>query len=277
MKRAKKKSGGPAGPGGVLTSFDEGMEVLIQSLAGSLGSRLVYGARVTSLNEDRSGFRVEVVVSGCPVVVHARQVVLAVPSFIAGNLARGVAPLLAAELDQIPYAGLSVVCLIYRRPQIRHPLNGFGFLVPRDQGLRMLGAIWVGSVFPDHVPEDRALLRVMIGGARDPEGSMLSETRSVDLAHAELVRALGGIEGGPLQARLFRHPKAIPQYVLGHPARLAAIERERARHPGLYLAGNAYTGIGVNDCVREARALAARIATEAVPEETIPLVAGGRP
>jgi oxygen-dependent protoporphyrinogen oxidase len=106
---------------------------------------------------------------------------------------------------------------------------------------------------------------------------MLSETRSVELAHGELGRVLGGIEGGPLLTRLFRHPKAIPQYVLGHPARLASIERERARHPGLHLAGNAYTGIGVNDCVRDARALAARIVAEAVPEETMPLAAGGRP
>jgi len=104
----------------------------------------------------------------------------------------------------------------------------------------------------------------MLGGMRDPEGSMLSETRSIDIAHADASRALGGIEGAPMATRLFRHPKAIPQYVLGHPERLERIER--SRFPGLYLAGNAYRGIGVNDCIRESRALAERILVPAPGE-----------
>ena len=252
---ASKKARG--GPGGVLTSFDEGMNVLVQGLANAIGARLVNDARVSGISRHGSEYVVEAVVSGVPRRWRARQLVLAVPSHVAAKLTQPFAPILAGELEQIPYAGLSVVCLIYRRSQIHHALNGFGFLVPRDQGLRILGAIWVGSVFPAHVPEDRVLLRVMLGGMRDSEGSMLSEGRSIDIAHADANRALGGIDGAPMATRIFRHPKAIPQYVLGHPERLERIERSRL--PGLHLAGNAYRGIGVNDCVRESRALAERI------------------
>jgi len=264
LKKAKKTRGGPAGPGGVLTSFDDGMDVLVQGLANALGSRLVNGARVSSMSRQGSEYVVEAVVSGVPRTWRTRQLVLAVPSHVAAKLTQPFAPILAGELEQIPYAGLSVVCLIYRRSQIHHALNGFGFLVPKDQGLRILGAIWVGSVFPTHVLGDRVLLRVMLGGVRDPEGSMMSEGRSIDIAHADASRALGGISGVPMATRIFRHPKAIPQYVLGHPERLERIERSRL--PGLHLAGNAYRGIGVNDCVRESRALAERILAPASVE-----------
>jgi oxygen-dependent protoporphyrinogen oxidase len=113
----------------------------------------------------------------------------------------------------------------------------------------------------------------MIGGARDPEGPMLSEGRTVDLAHAELDRILGGLGERPTEAVVFRHPKGIPQYVLGHPARLAALERELVAFPGLHLTGNAYRGIGVNDCVREAKRLAERITGKTAPA---PAAAEGR-
>jgi len=259
LKKAKLKSGGPVGPGGVLTSFDNGMGVLVQSLAGALGSRLVNGTRVNRISREGSEYVIDGTVAGTSRTWRAKEVVLAVPSPIAAKLVEPFAQMLSTELAQIPYAGLSVVSLIYRRSQIRHALNGFGFLVPRDQGLRILGAIWAGSVFPAHVPQDRALLRVMLGGARDPEGPMLSETRSIDIAHGDVSKALGGIDGAPMATRMFRHAKAIPQYVLGHPERLERIERERSRYAGLHLAGNAYRGIGVNDCVRESRALAERI------------------
>jgi protoporphyrinogen/coproporphyrinogen III oxidase len=267
LKKAKTKSGGPAGPGGVLTSFDGGMEVLIEALAKTLGPRLLTGARVTGVSRQGSEYVIEALVSGTPRTWRAKQLVLAVPSYIAAKLVHSFAPGLSSELEHIPYAGLSVACLMYRRSQVRHPLNGFGFLVPRDQGLRILGAIWVGSVFPSHVPEDRVLLRVMLGGARDPEGPMLSENRTLDIAHGDVGRALGGIDGAPMTTRMFRHPKAIPQYVLGHPERLERIERELAKYGGLQLAGNAYRGIGVNDCVRESNSLSERMAA-AAPVDT---------
>jgi oxygen-dependent protoporphyrinogen oxidase len=152
-----------------------------------------------------------------------------------------------------------VACLIYDRKQVAHPLDGFGFIVPRGQGPRLLGCIWTGSIFPPHARGDRVLMRAMVGGVRDPEGAALSEGRTVDLVHGELDRLLGGVQGTPRDVRLYRHPKGIPQYSMGHPERLRALEAGLAEFPGLHVLGNAYRGIGVNDCVREAKALADRL------------------
>ena len=168
----------------------------------------------------------------------------------------------AFRIREIPYAPISVVCLIYDRQQVRHPLDGFGFLVPRGQAVRMLGCIWTGSIFPEHVAEGRVLLRTMVGGARDPEGAGMADGPLVDLVHGELRRILGEIEGRPREVRIFRHPLGIPQYALGHLGRLERLQSGLGRAPGLHLAGNAYRGIGVNDCVREASDLAGRITSD---------------
>ena len=261
--RENRRGGGPMGPGGRLTSFDEGMEVLIQGLARELGPRLRTEAQVTRVEPGSDGgYRLVVEEKGKVAVLPAKQVVLATPSFVSEEILEERFPEVAWPLGRIPYAGINVACMIYERDQIAHPLDGFGFLVPHGQGPRMLGCIWVGSIFPRHVPKGRVLLRVMVGGARDPEGALLSEGRTVDLVHAELDRILGGIRGRPVEAALFRHAKGIPQYVPGHLERLGKIDETLAAHPGLYLTGNAYRGIGVNDCVREARDLARRITVE---------------
>jgi oxygen-dependent protoporphyrinogen oxidase len=106
------------------------------------------------------------------------------------------------------------------------------------------------------------LLRALVGGARDPEAAMLPEGRTVDLVHAELERVLGRIDGRPAETALFRHAKGIPQYTRGHPERMALLSERLSRVSGLHVAGNAYHGIGVNDCVREAKALAGALARE---------------
>jgi oxygen-dependent protoporphyrinogen oxidase len=261
LRRERRRAGGgPAGPGGTLTTFDEGMETLIRALTASLGTRVRCRLRAASLTRAGEDYRIVLDGPDGSRTVAARRVVLALPAFVSQSILASSFPAIASLLGEIPYAGITVACLFYDRDRVRHPLDGFGFLVPRGQGIRMLGAIWTGSIFPPHVPDGRVVLRVMLGGARDPEASMLSEGKTVDIAHGELDRILGGIEGRPAGAAIFRHPKGIPQYEQGHPRRLEALDRETARYPGLYLAGNAYRGIGVNDCVREAGLLAGRIA-----------------
>jgi oxygen-dependent protoporphyrinogen oxidase len=254
--------GGPAGPGGTLTSFDEGMEVLVRALAEALGPDLLTGVRAVSAAPDDDGFAVTADDGGRTVSLAARRVVCALPAYGSQAVLEAALPRLGRELGGIPYAGITVVTLIYNREQIAHPLHGFGFLVPFGEGPRMLGAIWTGSIFPSHVTPGRVLLRVMVGGARDPEAAMLPEGKTVDWVHDELARILGGIEGMPETVRLYRHPRGIPQYETGHLQRLAALDRELESVPGLHLAGNAYRGIGVNDCVREAAVLADRLCAE---------------
>jgi oxygen-dependent protoporphyrinogen oxidase len=251
------------------------MEVLIRRLAEILGPRLRLSTRVQDLRRSEAGFAIRAEGSGSRREIHARRVVLAAPSFANQALLREEFPDIASVLGEIPYAGITVACLIYERRQITHPLAGFGFLAPRGQGLRMLGCIWTGSIFPPHVPEGRVLLRAMVGGARDPEGAMLPSGRTVDLVHAELERVLGRIDGRPVETALYRHAKGIPQYTVGHPERMTLLEERLGRVPGLHVTGNAYRGIGVNDCVREAVALAGRLLA-AGPEAPATVAAGER-
>ena len=271
--RPAEPAGGPAGPGGRLVSFDEGMEVLIRALAGSIGNRLFVGTRVNRIDALGNGYRVSFERDGVPGTLNARQAVLATPAYVAAAMAGDDLTPLVAALNAFHYSAIAVVCMIYRRGQIAHPLDGFGFLVPHGQGPRMLGCIWTGSIFPAHVSGDRVLLRTMIGGARDPEGALMSEGRTSDLVHNELHRVLGGIEGTPDTVRIYRHPRGIPQYTLGHLNRVDALDRLLATRPGLHLAGNAYRGIGVNDCVREAGALA-RTIVGSLPGSPTPALAG---
>jgi oxygen-dependent protoporphyrinogen oxidase len=269
-RRTKVKSGGPMGPGGKLTSFDEGMQVLIQRLAEIAGPRLSLSTRVVDLEPVEGGYRIDTIRNGSPWTLRARRVALATPSFAGQAILKRRFASVARTLEAIPYAGITVACLVYDRQQIAHDLDGFGFIIPRGQGARLLGCIWNGSIFPPHVTNQRVLMRTMVGGARDPEGAALSEGRTVDLVHGELGRMLGGITGMPKATRLFRHPKGIPQYVMGHPERLQRLEQDLREYPGLYLLNNAYRGIGVNDCVREAKALAERLVGGAAGRSDLP-------
>lgn len=269
MRRASKKNGGPMGPGGALTSFDEGMEVLIHALVEELGDRVVTGTRVDRISPDPEGFLIRGKQNGQSFELRARRVVCAVPSFTVAEMIRDEYPSLALPLEEIPYAGITVACLVYRRNQIAHSLDGFGFLVPHGQGPRMLGCIWTGSIFPPHVSGDRVLLRTMVGGRRDPDGVRIEDGPLVDLVHRELDGIVGPVTGKPVEARLYRHPRGIPQYELGHPDRLRTLAGVLDGIPGLHLAGNAYRGIGVNDCIREAETLARTLVESPVPAEAV--------
>ncbi|ANM31802.1 hypothetical protein ABI59_22920 [Acidobacteria bacterium Mor1] len=252
---AGRESGGPGGPGGRLVTFDEGMQVLVDRLAEGLGPRLRTGTPVQQVRPDQHGF----VVSAPGGELRTRRLVLAIPSFAAAGLMGRELGAVASEVESIPYAGVNVVCLVYDRDSPGRPLDGFGYLVPDSRDARHLGCIWTGSVFPDHVPGDRVLLRAMAGGIRDPEAVAMDDDALTGMVHEELARTHGGMKRPPREARIFRWPKAIPQYPVGHLERMQRIDAALAATPGLYVAGNAYRGVAVNDCVREARLLAKRI------------------
>jgi oxygen-dependent protoporphyrinogen oxidase len=165
---------------------------------------------------------------------------------------------LAAELAGIPSAGLAVVALGYDESRLPAPLDGFGFLVPRGEGPRVLGVLWDSSIYPGRAPSGRALVRVMVGGALDPGAVCLEEAELLAIVRRDL-QATMGLSADPDFVRVFRHPLGIPQYVVGHLARLARVEDRLARLPGLYVAGNGYRGVAINACAAEAAPLAERI------------------
>jgi oxygen-dependent protoporphyrinogen oxidase len=243
-----------AGPTGHLTSFQGGMQVLVDRLAEVLGDRVQTGAAARAVERGTERWRVRLEGQ----TLEADAVVLACPAHAAGGLVRGLGGDLGGLLDQIPYAPLAVVCLGFSAEQMRHPMDGFGYLVPRDAGLRLLGVLWTSTIFPGRAPEGQVLLRVMIGGARDPGALELSDDQLVSQVRQELDRAQG-VSGEPGFVRVFRHQRGIPAYTLGHAARLRRMRALEGQHPGLVITGNAHGGVSVNDCARNAWPTAERL------------------
>jgi len=250
--------GGPAGPGGRLVSFAAGMEELPAALAARLGGRIRLGAPVTAwAPPDRSGGRHRLrLASGDANEWDA--VLLACPPSAAARIVAASDGALAAHLAAIPSAPIAMIALGYRLADVRASLDGFGFLVPRSEGVRPLGAVFDSNLFPGRAPSERALVRVLAGGACDPSAVDLSDDALVALARS-LLRAAVGIDADPVLTRVVRHRLGIPQYVVGHGARLEAIAQRLAAHPGLFVSGSGYRGVSVNACVAEAPVVAAAL------------------
>jgi oxygen-dependent protoporphyrinogen oxidase len=255
MRRQRRASGGPAGPGGRLTSFREGMEELIRALAHRLGASLMTGTAVRTLERVGAGY---VVTLASGQRVEAPAVVLACPAPRAAGLVGGLDDALADLLSGIPTAPLVVVATAYRLEDLGEAPHGFGFLVPRGQGVRILGCLWSSSIWKGRAPEGMVLLRTMLGGAHDPDAVGLDDAELLAVVAEDLRRTMR-LVAKPVRTWIWRHPLGIPQYVPGHTRRLDRIAARLASHPGLFLAGNSYRGISVNQCVAEAAQMAERI------------------
>jgi oxygen-dependent protoporphyrinogen oxidase len=165
---------------------------------------------------------------------------------------------LATLLSQIEHASCSVVVLGYRRSQIKHPLNAFGFVVPAIEKRKVIAGSFASIKFPGRAPDDRVLIRVFIGGALQPELARWPEDELISLAQAELA-ALIGASGEPEVAEVVRWLDAMPQYHVGHLDLVAQIESRAAEIPRFALAGNAYRGVGIPFCIRSGEQAAERV------------------
>ena len=239
-----------AGPGGVLTSFRDGIQSLSDALAASLGAIVRPGSPVVSIEKGESvPYRLRCADGG---EHEADLVIAASPAFSVAGMLDTLDPSLSAVLRQIPYASMTVVCFGYPRDRIAHPLDGFGYLIPKKEGCSTLGTLWDSSMFENRAPEGHVLLRSMMGGACFPEYINLSDDEVVERVRKDL-KATMGIDAAPEFVRVFRHKQAIPQYTVGHGKRLLALDNRLKGHPGLILTGNSYRGIGLNDCVAAAQ------------------------
>ena len=270
-RRERRHDNGLGAPAGTLTSFEDGMEELVRQAAAALGSTVRTGCGVAHL-QVRRGYhdpaRPRLVGArafslGCASrQVEADAVVLAGPANETAELLRGVEAPASALLAGIYSAPLAVVCVGYDQAALaadRGPLDGFGFLVPRGQGPRILGALWETSIYPNRAPEGKALLRVMIGGATDLGAVELTDGELLGIVQADLERTMN-LRLAPEFVHIVRHRRGIPQYTIGHGARLERIEAALAPHRGLFLAGNSYRGVSINACVEDARRIAGGIA-----------------
>ncbi len=238
-KRAGQ-GGGPTGPSGAVSSFVEGLGALPEALAATPGVVVRCGATVTGVDKTPEGWRV--VVDGDSEAIPSDAVILAGEGYAMGRLLSPVDADGGAALAGIPTPPVTVVALGFTAEQARSLPLGFGALVQRGGGLRLLGTLWDSQVFVGRSPEDHVLIRAMYGGSVDPEAGRLDDQEVLALARRELAM-LVGIEAPPVHVRVVRWDKAIPQYEVGHQARVAAVESACARNPGLYVAGNALYGV----------------------------------
>jgi len=254
-RRNGSNGGGPSGPGGRLTSFTGGMSDLNRALALSLGERFAPGRPAAAVRRAGAAWRVEFA-DGRSEFCDA--VAVATEPWSAARLVGPESRELSAVLAEIPAAPAVVVALGVTPLDLTRRLDGFGFLVPPNEPLRMLGCLWSSTTFAHRAPPGRALLRVLLGGPGDPVAVELPDDQLLRLVLLELERTMG-LRGEPEMVRIIRWPKAIPQYTVGHGERLARIARELEKLPGLFVLGNGYRGIALNDCVTGAQATAQAI------------------
>lgn len=238
-----------AGPGGVLTSFRDGIQTLTDIISSRLeGVELLSGVEVREIRKGASSPYRLVTDQG---ERDADLVVIAAPAYAAAGMLKPLAPGVGAILNEIPYSTMTVVCFGYERERIALNLDGFGYLIPKEEGRSTLGTLWDSSIFENRAPQGKVLLRSMMGGACFPEYIKLPDDEVVKRVRADL-KIIMGINAAPSFVQVYRHEQAIPQYTVGHGKRLAALAEGCAAVPGIVLTGNSYRGIGLNDCVAAA-------------------------
>ena len=246
-KRARANTSGPKRPAPTLfTSLKRGMQHLAETTASRLTPEfLLVNAPVEVIQREAGSW----VVSAGMKSDQYDGVIVALPGRAAADVLRMVSPQLSAELAGIEYSSSITVGLGFDR-EVRQSLPpGFGFLVPRSEGKRLLAATFVHNKFPHRAPDDRALLRCFFAGSNAENVWNLSDDQIVGIVRTELQQIIG-MRAQPLFSRVYKWKSAMAQYGVGHLERLERIERLRQELPGLALAGNAFRGIGVPDCVR---------------------------
>jgi oxygen-dependent protoporphyrinogen oxidase len=256
QRRYEAAARGEPPSSGQMWSFREGLGVLIDTLRSRLHQAPLLGVRVRTVirletgswwvqSEGHDGWDAEAVVLACP--AHQQALLLADED-----------PELAAAIAGIPYNRVAVVALGYRAKDVPVSLGGFGYLAPQRERRDVLGVQWCSSIFPDRAPPGTVLLRAMCGGWNRPEVLDWSDAQLVSAVRGELRRAMR-VAAEPIFQQIIHWRQAIPQYHLGHRERVAWIERRLARHPGLFLGGNAYHGVALNDCIEQAGLLAEQV------------------
>ncbi len=250
-KRGGGESGGPAGPSGELTSLRGGVGRFTAALAEVLAPHVRANRPITVLTREGDAFALWT--DGAKEPFEA--VVLAVPAHAAARMVQDFAPQAAAALGGIGFAHTVVVCHAYDAKRLPVRLNGFGHLIPRRDGIRALGCLWTSCIFPHQVPGNELLLRTILGGAHDPAVLDLSDDELIATVLDNTATTLG-IHVPPAREWVFRHPRGIAQYTLGHRERVGVVDRLCAEVPGLAFVGASYRGVSLNRCVRDAYTVA---------------------
>jgi oxygen-dependent protoporphyrinogen oxidase len=250
--QAPKPQGGPAP---LFRTLKGGLGDLVDAVTRAIASHTtVRTGRAESMERIATGFRVRVGGEW----LEASNVVVACEAHSAAGLLTGLDGRASELLAQVGYSSSMTVAIGYNAADFAQLPEGFGFLIPKKERRRLVACTWVGTKFPNRVPADKVVARCFLGGAED--AAVLNEGDDAVMAAvtAEL-REIAGVTARPAFFRIARWPRAMAQYPVGHPARVAELESRTGAIPGLYLAGNAYQGIGIPDCIRMGRTAAEKI------------------
>ena len=260
LVRAAIKGSGPP-QRGRLQTFTDGLQALPRAIAATLTDAYRGGCRATRLERigDSGDTRWRIHTDDGRPPLDTQHVVLATPAGVIARLVQEHAPAIADELAAIEYAPMNVVHVGVRNEDAGALPEAFGFLVPRDEGLRILGALFSSVLFTGRAPDGHSLVTIFTGGALDPDAATLADADILDYVLADLRTALGG-SWKPALTRVTRWPRAIPQYVVGHKDRLTRIETAMQGLPGVTLLGNWRGGIAMPNCAREGADAARKIA-----------------
>jgi protoporphyrinogen/coproporphyrinogen III oxidase len=255
LRGAMKSRPAKGTPRAGLCSFRDGMETLPRAIASRLGHSLLLEASVVGLRRGKSNgnpwFEVDIARGNQREMLAANAVVVATPTNIASQMLQGISEEFAPLFSRIEYAPVAVVSACYRRDQILRPPDGFGFLVPRTEGLRVLGTVFNSALFAGRAPEEMVCFTSFAGGATDPQLCDLSNDEITETICGEVARVLG-IQGKPVAINLQRYARALPQYNLGHTQIVKSLETLTEAVPGLFLSGNYLSGPSIGSCVEQA-------------------------
>jgi oxygen-dependent protoporphyrinogen oxidase len=187
--------------------------------------------------------------------LEADSIILATPSFITAKIVEEMDPEMSEILLTIPYVSSATVSLAYHRSQIHHPLDAFGFIIPRSEKRKIMASTWTSVKFDYRAPEDHVLLRVFVGGANQEQLVSLDDDEMLRMIQEEL-KEIMDVEGDPILTKIYRWEKSMPQYLVGHLEKVARMEERTNLQPGLFLTGCAYKGIGISDSVHDAEIIA---------------------
>lgn len=246
---------------GKMWSFPGGLRVLIETLTAQLRQPPTFGVSVHRIEKSgdpkRPTWRI---VADSHDAWHADAVLLACPAHQQAAMLADVDAEVAASVGAIPYNRVAVVAFGFRRDDVPMPLDGFGYIAPQRTRRDLLGVQWCSSIYPQRAPDGCVLLRAMCGGWHRGDIVDWDDARLMQALRAELKLAMN-LAAEPIFHKIIRWHQAIPQYHVGHLARVAAIEARLTQHPGLFLAGNAYHGVALNDCTEQADFVATRVAS----------------
>jgi oxygen-dependent protoporphyrinogen oxidase len=238
-----------------LCSFRDGMETLPRAIAARLVSSLHLETNVTAIRHGKANgkpwFEIDITRREQHETLAASAVVLATPTQITSQILENLSDSFAPIFSQIEYAPVTVLSACYRREQFQRAPDGFGFLVPRTEGLHVLGTVFNSSLFAGRAPEGMVSLTSFSGGATDPKFCELSEPEITETICGEVARVLG-IKEKPVATNLQRYARALPQYNLGHSQIIKSLETLTESIPGLFLAGNYLSGPSIGSSIEQA-------------------------